>query len=92
MAVYIIDVSSEPLLEALRAGGVRAEWVLPVGQETLKPGQVILRAYKSGCGIEMRPSDMQRLLLELVDLPTWVEPVKASLSRPITAATSGVNH
>jgi hypothetical protein len=30
--------------------------------------------------MEMRPSDMQRLLLELVDLSTWVETVKELLA------------
>jgi hypothetical protein len=70
--VYIVTVSSEPLLEALRAAGLAAEWVLPVGQETLQAGQVILRAYKGNRGIEMKPSDMQRLLLELENLGVWV--------------------
>ena len=33
MAVYFVTVSSVPLLEALRAAGIAAEWVLPSGQE-----------------------------------------------------------
>jgi hypothetical protein len=81
MAVYIVTVSSEPLLDALRSAGLRAEWILPQGQEKLKAGQTILRAYKGNRGIEMRPSDMQRLLLELVELPTWVATVKELLTR-----------
>lgn len=81
MAVFIVTVSSEPLLEALRSAGLGAEWVLPPGQETLQAGQVILRAYKGHRGIEMKPSDMQRLLLELEDLSVWVETVKALLSQ-----------
>lgn len=80
-AVYIVTVSSEPLLEALRSAGLAAEWVLPAGQETLMAKQVILRAYKGNRGMEMRPSDMQRLLLELEDLSVWVETVKALLSQ-----------
>jgi hypothetical protein len=80
-AVYIVTVSSEPLLEALRAAGLGAEWVLPTGQETLQAGQVILRAYKGYRGIEMKPSDMQRLLLELEDLSVWVETVETLLSQ-----------
>jgi len=77
----VFTVSSEPLLEALRWAGLGAEWVLPPGQETLQPGQVILRAYKGFRGIEMKPSDMQRLLLELEDLSVWVETVKTLLSQ-----------
>ena len=80
-SVYIVTVSSEPLLGALRAAGMSAEWVLPSGQETMQPGQVILRAYKGTRGIEMKPSDMQRLALELEDMSVWVETVKTLLSK-----------
>lgn len=80
MAVYIVTVSSEPLLEALRSAGLGAEWVLPPGQ-TVEAGQVILRAYKGYRGIEMKPSDMQRFALELEDLSVWVETVKTLLSQ-----------
>jgi hypothetical protein len=79
MAVFIVTVSSEPLLDALRAEGIRAEWVLPLDTEHLQAGQVILRAYKGTRGIEMRPSDMQRLLLELEDMPTWTATVRTLL-------------
>jgi len=80
MAVYIVTVSSESLLGALRDAGLAAEWVLPSGALDLR-GQVILRAHNGRRGIEMRPSEMQRLLLELVDLPTWAEGVRELLSR-----------
>jgi hypothetical protein len=83
-AVYIVTVSSEPLLEALRSAGLAAEWVLPPGQETVQAGQVILRAYKGFRGIEMKPSDMQRLALELEDLSVWVETVNTLLSQEAT--------
>jgi hypothetical protein len=80
-AVYIVTVSSEPLLEALRSAGLAAKWVLPPDQETLQADQVILRAYKGLRGIEMKPSDMQRLALELEDLSVWAETVKTLLSQ-----------
>jgi hypothetical protein len=79
MAVYIVTVSSEALLEALRAAGIGARWALPPGED-LQAGQVILRAYKGSRGIEMKPSDMQRYALELEELPVWVETVKTMLS------------
>jgi hypothetical protein len=58
MAVYFVTVSSVPLLEALRAAGIVAEWVLPSGQKQLQRGDVILRAYKGSCGMEMKPSQI----------------------------------
>jgi hypothetical protein len=54
---------------------------LPPGQKQLQRGDVILRAYKGSRGIEMKPTDMQRLLLELVDLATWAETVRELLTR-----------
>jgi hypothetical protein len=80
-AIYIVTVSSEPLLEALRSAGLAAEWTLPPNQETVQLGQVILRAYKGSRGIEMKPSDLQRYALELEDLSVWVATVKKLLSR-----------
>ncbi len=79
MAFYAVTVSGPSLLDALGSVGLTGEWVLPTGQPELQPGQVILRAYKGARGIEMRPSDMQRLLLELVDLSTWAESVRGLL-------------
>jgi hypothetical protein len=79
MAVYIVMISGDALLEALGAAGIRAQWVLPPGQD-LQPGQVILRAYRGPRGIEMKPSDMMRFALELEELLVWVEAVKTLLS------------
>ena len=79
-AVYVVTVSSESLLRALHTVGLRAEWVLPAGQETLAPGQIVLRAYNSVRGVEIKASDMQRFLLELVDLQTWAQSVRELLT------------
>jgi hypothetical protein len=81
MAVFVVTVSSEPLLDALRTAELAVQWVLPRERQKLEPGDIILRAYNCTRGIEMRPSDMQRLLLELVELPTWVATVDELLSR-----------
>jgi hypothetical protein len=81
MAVYVVTMSSEPLLQALADAGLEAEWVLPHGQPQLQPGQAILRARIGSKGIEMRPSELQRLLLELADLPIWVAGVKEVLEQ-----------
>jgi hypothetical protein len=79
MAVYIVTISGEALIEALRAAGIGAQWALLPGQD-LQAGQVILRAYRGSRGIEMKPFDMLRFALELEELPVWVETVKTLLS------------
>ena len=56
--------------------------MLPPDQETLQPGQVVLRAYLGSQGLEMRPSEIQRLTLELTDLPTWTAGIKELPSLP----------
>jgi hypothetical protein len=58
-----------------------------IGNNSLgsEDGQIILRAFNNQSDIEMRTSDMQRLLLELVELPTWVETVKELQARSDTA-------
>ena len=81
MGIYIVTVADQPLLAALRGAGLKAEWVLPRSQKELRPGQVILRAYLGSRGVEMRPPELQRLALELADLPTWVAGVKELLAR-----------
>lgn len=81
MAVFIVAVSSESLVAALEDVGLRAAWALPPGQAELEPGQVVLRAANQVRGIELRPTEMQRLLLELMDLPLWAESVKRLLAR-----------
>ena len=80
LAFYMVTVSSESLLDALRGAGITAQWVLPPNQPELLPRQPILRAFKGQNGIEMLPSDMQRLLLELVDISTWVKTIDALLT------------
>lgn len=81
MSLYVVAITSDPLLNALEGAGLRAEWVLPPGQKEMQTGQVILRAWNSRRGMEMRPAEMQRVLLELVDLPIWAEGIKRMLDR-----------
>jgi hypothetical protein len=62
--------------------GLAAEWVLPQDQESVESDQVVLRAHAGSRTIELRWAEMQRrLLLELVNLPTWAESVKQLLDR-----------
>jgi hypothetical protein len=82
MAFYAVGISSLSLLDALRGAGFRTEWALPANQEQhLQSGQVVLRIYQGSRGLELRESEITRLALELVDLPTWVEGIKEMFSR-----------
>jgi hypothetical protein len=78
MAVYLVTGSSEALVGALRSAGMRAEWLLP-DEPTFEHGQAILRVYGAGRAIEMRAADLQRLLLELEQIPTWIATVEELL-------------
>ncbi|MGQ0775282.1 MAG: hypothetical protein ACT4NY_12810 [Pseudonocardiales bacterium] len=75
-AMYLVTMSSEPLLAALDDVGLAAEWILPRDQETVQPDEVVLRAHRGTRTIELRWAEMQRrLLLEMADLPMWARGV-----------------
>ena len=74
--MYMVTISSESLLGALDDAGIEADWSLPPGLEQLQPGQVVLHVKKRGRRpIQMKQAELQRVCLELVDLPTWVQGV-----------------
>jgi hypothetical protein len=79
-ATYLVTLATEPLLSALDDAGIGAEWLLPNRPGELKRGQVVLNAHQGGRTVQMRESELQRLLLELVDLATWVEGMKTLLA------------
>lgn len=80
MAIYVVAVASGPLVGALQSVGLHAEWVLPPSQDKLGESQVVLRAYNRSRGVEIKASDMQRFLLELVDIQTWAKSVQELLT------------
>jgi len=81
IAAYFVTISSEPLLDALRAAGFAAKWVLPRDLPQLQPGQEILRVHNRIHATGLTSAEMSRLTLELVDLPTWVEGIKDMFAR-----------
>jgi len=81
MAFYVVGISGGSLLDALREAGFTAEWILSDDQKQLQPGQVVLRIYYRGRGLELREAEIVRLTLELVELPTWIEGIKEMLIR-----------
>lgn len=81
MAVFIVTISSEPLVNALREAGLAAQWLLPPDLERLEHGQAVIRIHNGVHVGGLRSSELQRLAFELVHLPTWVEGVKAVFAR-----------
>lgn len=81
MTVFIVTVSKEALLDALREVGLAARWLLPRDLENLEYGQAVMRIHDGVRATELLSSELQRFAFELVDLPTWAKGVKALLSR-----------
>jgi hypothetical protein len=81
MGLYMVMVSGEFLVGALETAGLSTKWVLPADQPELLPGQVVLRVNDGRRGVEIRQAEMQRFLLELVDLDTWIDGIKEMLRR-----------
>ncbi len=81
MAVFIVTISPEPLLDALQEVGLATQWLLPSDLETLEYGQAVMRIHNGVHTAEVRSSELQRLAFELVDLPTWIQGVKGMFTR-----------
>ncbi len=78
---FFVTISSEPLIEALREARLTARWLLPPDLEQLQPGQEVMRIHNGIRAAELRTSELGRLTLELVDLPTWAEGVRQMFAR-----------
>ncbi|MGH3401315.1 MAG: hypothetical protein ACRDRJ_02180 [Streptosporangiaceae bacterium] len=81
MAVFIVTLSSESLLNALQEVGLTAQWLLPHDLERLEYGRESIRIHDGVRRTELRSSELYRLAFELVDMPTWVQGVKALFAR-----------
>jgi hypothetical protein len=81
MTAFFVTISSEPLIEALREAGLTVQWLLPPDLKQLIPNQEVIRIHNGVRSTEMRSSELQRLALELVDLPTWVGGIREMFSR-----------
>ncbi|MBO2448666.1 hypothetical protein J4573_16310 [Actinomadura barringtoniae] len=76
---FSVTLSSVRLVEALEAAGLSGRWLLADREGILQAGQPVLRVAYNGRRVEMNPSELARLLLEVVDLDTWVQGVKELL-------------
>ncbi|MET8008978.1 hypothetical protein ABZU86_33835 [Streptomyces sp. NPDC005271] len=78
--VFTVTTSSDGFVEEVRKAGIDARWVLPEGTE-MGPNEVIVEVEGYGHRITMTRREIERLLLELTDLPTWAEGIKRLLRR-----------
>lgn len=81
MAVFIVTVSKEALLDALRGVGLIAQWLLPPNLERIEHGQAVMRVHDHIHAAELNSSELHRFAIELVDLATWANGVKSVFSR-----------
>lgn len=93
LAVFTVETSGQALAEALRDADIDAEWVLPPNAPDLTPGQVVMELHRrvraplrGGMALEftrtlqLRRSELERYLIELIDPGTWTEGVKRLLN------------
>jgi hypothetical protein len=86
LAVFIVETSGPALADSLRAVGFDARWVRPPGAGELAPGEVVMElratltgpAYRGiqtdvGRTFQMRRSELDRYLIEMVEQGTWAE-------------------
>lgn len=79
--VFTVTLRSDSLVEELGKCGMDAGWLLPDGVEPTSPGQPVLELRSNGHRVSMNSAEINRLLLELVDLPTWVRGMDRVLAK-----------
>ena len=72
LAWFAVEVSGPGLVEEMRCAGVDAQWVVPDDCDGLRPGQAVIRLRGDACAWDAQRSELDRYLLELIDLPTWI--------------------
>lgn len=78
--VFTVTTSSDGFIEEVRKAGLDARWVLPEGRE-MGPDEGVVEIEGYGQRTTMTRWEIERLLLELTDLPTWAEGIKQLLRR-----------
>jgi hypothetical protein len=87
-AFFYVSMSSTRILDALRAQGLQAQWLQPLDEHTDRnvPLLQVDRATSGRGGtsigrVTMNFSELNRLLLELVDLDVWARHLDIMLAR-----------
>jgi hypothetical protein len=93
LAVFTVETSGPALADALCRAGLDAEWVRPPGLGDLAPGEVVIEIHRKTSRrlpgdmtlelsrtLQMRRSELDRYLIELLELPTWIEGIRYLLA------------
>jgi len=86
VAFFYVSMSGRSVIEALDRHGVVAEWLQPLDrpvnyhEPVLQVTRLDLRR-RRGTRVTMNPYELNRLLLEFVDLDTWAQSVASVLAR-----------
>jgi hypothetical protein len=87
---FIVSMSPDAIIAALTRAGVDAEWLqrLDGNEEWSKPLlKVAVRTRSRLWFNSLNPEAIACLMLELVDLPTWSQHVRSTLSGDIAPGT-----
>jgi hypothetical protein len=95
-AAVTVETSGPALERLLQVAGLDAHWVRPPGKADLKPGQVVMEIHQQeglravtlsggltitpGWTLQMRRSELDRYMMELVQLRSWIAGIKHVLA------------
>ncbi|MEV7167273.1 hypothetical protein AB0N60_34855 [Streptomyces microflavus] len=95
-AVATVETSGPVLTRLLQATGLDARWVRPLGKAALQPGEVIMEIHQQerlrsvtlpggwtmtpGITLQMRRSELDRYLMELLQPGSWAAGIKHVLA------------
>jgi hypothetical protein len=93
VAVFVVETCGPDLADALCAAGIDAEWVHPPGSGDLVAGEVVMEMYSKTTvplrgsevmelsrTLQMRRSELDRYLIELIEQGTWIEGMRHMLA------------
>jgi hypothetical protein len=97
ITVFTVETSGPALAAALRAANMSAEWVRPQGTRDLVAGEVVMEMTATTSApsgqmvmdlsrtLQLRRSELDRYLIELIEQDTWIEGLKYLLASPRAA-------
>jgi len=93
VAVFFVETRGPDLADALSAAGIDAEWVHPPGSGELAVGEVVMEMHSKTTvplrgtevmelsrTLQMRRSELDRYLIELIEQDTWIEGMRHMLA------------
>ncbi|MFE9687857.1 hypothetical protein [Streptomyces sp. NPDC006285] len=80
MLVFTVTMSADNFVEELRQTGLNARWILPEGAE-IGSEHPLVEIDGHGHRLRVGCAEIERLLLELTDVPTWAEGIDRMLQK-----------